>query len=311
AKKGNIMESLWYDFKVALRLMIKRPAFSAAVAGMLALGVAGNVAIFSIFNGLFLRPLPFPEPDRLVDLDETAPTWNLQRVTISNPDYGAWMTAGTAFERLAFFNTGGANLTTGEGQAQRIKTASVTQTMLATVRLKPVIGRDFLPEEDRPKGDRVIMLGYHLWQRLLHGDRHAIGKTLKLNEQPYTIIAVLPREAMLTPDVDAWLPLQADVTKGGSFYLSGIGRLKPGVTPEQARADLIRAHKTRPENADGTTTPIMNSLRDRYLGDYRPVTRILLGAVAVVLLIACVNIAGLMLVRGEARSREISIRMAL
>jgi putative ABC transport system permease protein len=310
-RKGSLMESLWYDFRVALRLMAKRPAFSAAVTGMLALGIAGNVAIFSIFNGLFLRPLPFPQPERLVDLDETAPKWNLNRVSISNPDYDAWIRNNRTFEGMAFFNTGGANLTTGAGAAQRIKTALVTCGTLSVFGLKPVIGRDFLPEEDRPNGNRVILLGYDLWQRLYHGDAHAVGQMLKLSERPYTVIGVLPREAMVPPDVDAWLPLQADVTKGGSFYLSGVGRLKPGVTQERARADLVRAHRTRADNADGTTSPIVGPLRDRYLGDYRVVSRILLGAVAVVLLIACVNIAGLMLVRGEARSREIAIRLAV
>jgi predicted permease len=215
------------------------------------------------------------------------------------------------FERLAFFNTGGANLTTSDGAAQRIKIAAVTQGTLATFGLKPVIGRDFLPEEDRPKGNNVILLGYDLWQRLFHGDPNAVGKVLKLSEKPHTVIGVLPREAMVPPDVDAWAPLQADVTKPSPFYLSGVGRLKPGVTNEQARADLLRAHRARKENEDGTTSPIVGPLRDRYLGTYRPVLGILLGAVAVVLLIACVNIAGLMLVRGESRSREIAIRMAV
>jgi putative ABC transport system permease protein len=310
-RKGNIMESLWYDFKVALRLMIKRPAFSAAVAGMLALGIAGNVAIFSIFNGLFLRPLPFADPERLVDIDETAPKWNLVRVGISNADYDAYLRGNSTFERIAFYQTGGANLTTDDGGVQRVKTASVTQQMMSVFGLKPVIGRDFIPEEDRPKADRVILLGYGLWQRLFHGDRNAVGKVLKLSERPYTVIGVLPREAMLPPDVEAWLPLQADVTQSGSWYLSGAGRLQPGVTQQQAQSDLLKAHKSRKENADAPTSPTVGPLRDRFLGNFKIVTRILLGAVGVVLLIACVNIAGLMLVKGEARSREIAIRMAV
>jgi putative ABC transport system permease protein len=311
SRKGSLMESLWYDFKVALRLMLKKPAFSAAIIGMLALGVAGNVAIFSIFNGLFLRPLPFAHSERLVDLDETAPKWNLVRVGISNPDYDAYLRGSTTFERMAFYTTGGANLTTDDGGVQRIKLANVTQQMMSVFGLKPVIGRDLTPAEDRPKGDRVILLGYDLWQRLFHGDRAAVGKVLKLSERPFTVIGVLPREAMVPPDVEAWTPLQADVTQSGSWYLSGVGRLKPGVTQERARADLARAHFARQENAGGPTSPTVGPLRDRFLGNFRVVTRILLGAVGVVLLIACVNIAGLMLVRGEARSREIAIRMAV
>jgi putative ABC transport system permease protein len=311
SSKGRLMESFRYDFTVAVRLILKKPAFSAAVIGMLALGIAGNVAIFSIFNGLFLRPLPFAEPGRLVDLDETAAKWNLKRTSISNPDYDVWIKGSHTFERMAFFSTGGANLTTDDGQVQRIKIASVTQGMMSVFGLKPVIGRDILPEQDRPKGADVILLGYDLWQRLYHGDKNAVGKVLKLSEKPHTVIGVLPREAVVPSDVDAWCPLQADVTKSGSFYLSGVGRLKPGVTREQAQADLLRAHRTLPDNSDGTTSPLVGPLRDRYLGNYRIVFRILLGAVGVVLVIACVNIAGLMLVRGEARSREIAIRMAV
>ena len=136
-----------------------------------------------------------------------------------------------------------------------------------------------------------------------------MGQVLKLSERPYTVIGVLPREAVVPNDVDAWTPLAADVTKAGSFYLSGVGRLKRGVTAQQAAADLLRVHKTKKEN--DVTSPIVGPLRDRYLGDYKIVTRILLGAVGLVLLIACVNIAGLMLVRGESRSREIAIRTAI
>jgi len=312
ARKGNIMESLWHDFKVACRAMAQKPAFSLAVAGMLAVGVAGNTAIFSVFNGLFLRPLPFPEPGRLVDLDETAPKWNLERVGISDPDFDAWQRGNKTFAGMAFYATGrGANLVTADGGAERLKMAAVTHDLLRVLGLKPVVGRDILPEEDRPGAPNVILLGYDLWQRQFHGDRAVAGRVIKLSERPFTIIGVLPREAMIPPDVDAWVPLAADVTKGGSFYLGGLGRLQPGITIGQAKADLTRVHSSEPDNSDHITSPIIGPLRDRFLGNFRTISLILLGAVAVVLLIACVNIAGLMLVRGESRSREIAIRTAI
>ena len=311
SRKGNFMRTLWYDAKVAVRLMKRRPGFSAAVAGMLALGIAGNAAIFSIFNGLFLRPLPFADPARLVELDETAPKWNLKRVGISARDYDAWQKGNRTFMAMAFYSTGGANLTTSDGTVQRIKTAEVTRDTLSVFHLKPAAGRDFLPEEDRPGGNPVILLGYDLWQRLFHGDRAAVGRVIKLSERPYTVIGVLPRDAVLPPEVDAWTPLAVDVTKPGSFYLAGVGRLRAGVSMEQAAADLLRVHRNQPHNADGMTSPTVGLLGDRYLGNFRAVTHILLGAVGMVLLIACVNVAGLMLVRGEARSREIAIRMAV
>jgi putative ABC transport system permease protein len=312
SRKGrNLMANLWHDLKVAVRTIRGKPGFCGAVVFLLAVGVAGNAAIFSIFNGLFLRPLPFAEPGRLVDLDETAPKWNLVRVGISNPDYALWTKANATFDGMAFYDTGGSNLTAEDGAARRIDTASVTWNLLDVEGLKPVVGRTFLAEEDRPKGADVVMLGYDLWQRMFHGDPAVIGRMLKFDEKPHMVIGVLPREAVVPPKADAWFPLQADVTRGGAYFLGGIGRLKHGVTPAQAQADLVRVHFGTPDNAGGPTSPLLTTVRDRYLGDFRVVTRILLGAVGVVLLIACVNIAGLMLVRGQARSREIAIRTAV
>ncbi len=307
----NLMASFWHDLRVAFRMIRNKPAFSSAVVFMLAVGIAGNAAIFSIFNGLFLRPLPFPEPNRLVDLDETAPKWNLVRVGISNPDYAAWQKGNSTFEGMAFAQGVGGNLSDKDIPARRIEGAAVTWNMLSVLGLKPVIGRDFLPEEDRPNGPNVVLLGYDLWQTLYQGDRNVLGRTIKFSERPFTIIGVLPREAVLPPRAEAWSLLQADTTRGGSFYLGGIGRLKPGVTMQQAEADLRRAHFAREEFKNAEAYPVLAPVRDRYLGDFKAVTRILLGAVGVVLLIACVNVAGLMLVRGESRSREIAIRTAI
>ena len=304
------------DIKVAVRILVHRPAFAAMVTGVLALGIASNVAIFSVFNGLFLRPLPFAEPSRLVDLDETAPKWNLAHLGISNFDAYRWMWGNTTFDGMAFFSQsgqGGANLSDNSVASQRIEDARVTCTLLDVLGLKPALGRNFLPQEDKPGGDKVILLGYALWQRLYHGDRNILGHVVKLDGVSHTVVGVLPREAAVPPAADAWVPLAADPNGPGPWYLIGAGRLKHGVTMEQALADLTRVHKSflsgRPVNAD--TAPILQPLSDRYLGDLKPVTYILLGAVGVLLLIACVNIAGLMLVRGQARARELGIRMAL
>lgn len=306
---GSVFAGFWHDLKVAARGARSKPVFSSAVVFMLAVGIAGNAAIFSIFNGLFLRPLPFPEPNRLVDIDETAPKWNLVRVGVSNPDYDSWQKGNTTFERMAFGTGNGANLSDG-GVAQRIDGAQVTWNMLSVLGLKPVIGRDFVPEDDKPNAPNVLLLGHDLWRRLYNADPNVLGKTVKLSEQPYTIVGVLPREAVI-PQGDAWTTLKADVTRGGSYYLGGIGRLKPGVTMQQAEADLRRVHFTREGMKDAEAYPVLSPVRDRYIGEFKIATRILLGAVGVVLLIACVNIAGLMLVRGESRSREIAIRTAI
>jgi putative ABC transport system permease protein len=283
--------------------------------GMLALGIAGNAAIFSIFNGLFLRPLPFSEPERLIDLDETAPTWNLHYVGVSNPDFYVWRNNNSTFDRMAFYDTNSFNLV-DRGAAQRIRVAQVTYNLLDVLGLTPALGRNFLPEEDRPKGSKVVLLGYDLWQRVFQGDRNVLGHVLQLDNQSYTVVGILPQEAIFPNKAELWTPLQADPDpkKSIGWYLSGVGRLKHGASADQASADLLRVHKAMVQTGQKVnqiTSPILTPLRDRYLGDFRIASRILLGGVGVVLLIVCVNIAALMMVRGSARAREIAIRSAM
>jgi putative ABC transport system permease protein len=187
--------------------------------------------------------------------------------------------------------------------------------MLDVLRLKPVLGRGFTAEEDKPKGTKVAMLSYAFWQRAFAGDPHVLGRVVKANGEPFAIVGVLPQQEAFPDKVDIWEPLSVDHAMQGSYFLNGIGRLKPGVTIQQAKADLLRVHQAA--NADGkhpinkVTSPTIQPLRERYLGEYRDAAQILLGGVAVLLLIVCVNVAGLMLVRGTSRSREIAIRTAI
>jgi putative ABC transport system permease protein len=312
---GHYVSGFRSDMKLALRNIRTKPAFSLLVMGMLALGVAGNAAIFSIFNGLFLRPFPFPEAERLIDLDETAPKWNLHYTGISNPDLFVWRENNSTFDGMAFFDNSSFNLS-DNGTAQRVEAAAVTHDLLKVLGWKPLLGRNFLPEEDRPKGPHVVLLGYTLWQRMFRGDRSVLGHVLKLDNEPYTVIGVLPPEAVFPDRAEIWVPLgvDRDPAKSTGWYLGGLGRLKHGVSTDRAAADLLRVHKAMIAAGwkdNEITSPILTPLQDRYLGDFRIVSRILLGAVALVLLIACVNIAALMLVRGGARAREIAIRTAI
>ena len=315
SNRGGFFTGLLYDLKIAMRNVRTKPGFSLMVIGMLALGIAGNAAIFSIFNGLFLRPLPFPESERLIDLDETAPQWNLQYTGVSNPDFYVWRKNNSTFDGMAFFDTSSLNLV-DRGNAQRVLGAEVTYDLLDVLGLRPALGRNFLPEEDRPKGPKVVLLGYDIWQRLFQGDRNVLGRVLQLDKQSYTVVGVLPRDAVLPDKAELWTPLQADPDpkKSTGWYLDGVGRLKHDVSVEQAGADLLRVHKAmiKPgQEENKITSPILTQVRQRYLGDFRIASRILLGGVGVVLLIACVNVAALMLVRGSARAREIAIRTAL
>ena len=312
---AGIFASALYDLRMAWRNMLRQPGFTLMVAGMLALGIAGNAAIFSVFNGLFLKALPFPDAARLIDLDETAPAWNLHYVGISEPDSFVWREHNTTFDGIAYFSNPSFTLTKTD-HPQHIRGAQVSRELLDVLGLKLVLGRNFLPEEDRPKGPHAALLGYGLWQRVFHGDRHALGQPIWLDGEAYQVIGVLPQEALFPDRAEVWVPLGAhrDPAQGNGWYLRGIGRLKRGVTPEQATADLLRAHRAQiaaGQKANETTSPILTSLRERYLGDYQSTSKILLIAVSVVLLIACVNIAALMLVRASARSNEMAIRTAI
>ena len=309
ARGAGYLSGLKHDLKTAVRSIRQKPAFSMAVIGMLALGIAGNAAIFSIFNGLFLKPLPFRDSERLLDIDETAPAWNLKFVGVSQPDYYNWRKANSTFDGIACYDTADFNLS-GLGSAQRVHGAQVTYDLLDVLGLRPALGRNLLPEEDRPGGAKAVLLGYELWHRQFNGDRGVLGRVLQLDKQAYTVVGVLPREAAFPGQAQLWVPLQADPAQHNGWYLNGVGRVKRGVTIERARANLLSVHKATAVQKEATF-PILMPLRDRYLGDFRPISHALLGAVAIVLLIACVNIAALMLVRGSARAREIAIRTAI
>ncbi len=310
---SDIMHSVIHDVRYAFRTLFKQPAYALTVIGMLTLGIAGNTAIFSVFNGLFLRPLPFSEPGQLVNFDETAPRWDLEYVGIAYPDFDAWREHNESFQNMAVID-GTAFAVTLQGEAQRITGAEVTHDLAAVLGIRPVLGRNISPEEDRHGGERVVMLGHGFWQREFGGETDVLGNTLNLDGRPHTIIGVLPPEAVFIHDADLWVPLATDVTENsGSWYLNGIGRLKPGVTIEAALEDLTRIHKNMIEDrpVNEITSPVVMPVLDRFLGEYRLGTTAMLGAVGMVLLIACANIAGLTLARSIARSREMGIRLAV
>jgi putative ABC transport system permease protein len=307
------MDGLIHRCTRSLRIFSKKPWFSITVVGMLAAGIAGNTAVFCVVNSLFLRPLPFAESERLIDLDETAPQWNLVHVGVSNPDLHQWRTQNSTFESMAFFRSPSSNLSVGS-TTERILSAQVTHDMLDVLRLRPLLGRNFNEEEDRPGGAAVALLSYGLWQRMFSGNRAVLGEAIKVDDQPYTVIGVLPPEAVFPDRAELWVPLAADPNLNSGYYANGIGRLRPGVAVQQAQADLLRIHRAmiaQGRTINEITSPILLPLRDRYLGDLKAVSRVLLGAVLTVLLIACVNISSLMMVHGSGRSRELAIRTAL
>ena len=176
--------------RLGFRLLATKPVFSLTIIGMLALGIAGNAAVFSLFDTVFLRPLPFSEPEQLVHLDETAPQWNLVHVGVSNPDLWRWQNDNSTFQGMAFFRTPRYNLSLGN-TTQRLQAAQVSQTMLDVLQLKPFLGRNFTAAEDKPGAAGVVLLSYGLWQRLFSGNQRALGEFVKLDNEPYTIIGVI------------------------------------------------------------------------------------------------------------------------
>lgn len=299
------------------RILRKDLPFVLTAVATLALGIGASTAIFSIFNGLFLESLPYPEASRLVHLNSSVPSRNLPTIPTAYIDYREWQKS-QAFSQLAGFHSDGSYLT-GFGQAVRVNVTNVTSSLAPVLGIRPVLGRSFLPEEDSdgsawsyPSGHRVALLSYGLWKRYFQGSTTVLGKTVTLDNLPFTIVGVLPRAAVYPADSDVWVPIGFDSGHVGYFH-DVVGRLNPGFTATQAGADLVRIHAAlalgNPRYR--SIVPVVGPLRDFYLSEYKPVTRILLAAVGFVLLIASLDVSGLMLARGAARTQEFAIRAAL
>ena len=309
---AEMISSLVGDVRFALRQLARRPGLGVTVVVLMALGVAGNTAMFRIYNGLFLRPLPFAEPERLVDLDETAPAWDLEYVGIAYPDFVEWRAANRTFESMAVFTEGGGNLA-GDGPPERVGYVSATHDLDDVLGLEPRLGRFFTAEEDHPDGPRVALLSGAFWERRFAADPAVLGSTLALDGRAVEIIGVLPPAADFVAEADIWFPLRERRESDSGWYLSGVGRLREGGTLEAAREDLLAVHKGMlpDRGVNEVTSPILASMRDRHLGAYRTSSAFIMGAVGIVLLLACANIAGLLFARSIARGPEIGIRLAM
>jgi predicted permease len=312
-----MLETLLQDLRYGARMLFKNPGFTLIAALTLALGIGATTAIFSLLDTVLLRPLPFRDPERLVMLWEGAAHTGNHRNPLAPANYADWKAQNQSFEDVAALEYTSYNLT-GSGEPERVQAQKVTANFFWLLGVTPILGRNFLPEEDRPDGHKVALLSYGYWQRKFGGDAAVIGKEILLDEQQYMIVGVMPVGfQFLSKEMSLWTPkafTSKELATRTESYLTVVARLKPGVTLTQAQADSTaiaqRINREHPlPNYELTASLI--PLREQLTGDVRLVLLVLMVAVGFVLLIACANIANLMLARGVARNKEIAIRSAL
>jgi predicted permease len=310
------MTTLLQDIRYGLRVLWKKPGFTAVVLATLALGIGANAALFSVVNGVLLNPLPFPQPEQLVSLHQSKP--NFATGAIPYPNFQDWQKENQTFSAMAV-SRGASFALIGTGEAERVRGRRCSASLFSVLGVEPALGRNFAPGEDEPGADPVVIISAALWRRKFDAAPDVAGRSLTVDDKSYTVVGVLPAGFTLFGDTDVYVPMGQWGNRGlesrsAGLGLHGIGRLRPGVTVEQAQADLdgvMRRLAERYPDANRGNGAAVIPLKKRLVGDVGPILWMLLGAVGFVLAVACVNVSNLLLARSTARTREYAVRAAL